>query len=257
MTTSPAEPAGRTLLDAVAVMDRLRSPGGCPWDAEQTHASLAPYAVEEAHELAEVAETGDRDALVEELGDLLLQVLFHARVGTEGTLGAPFDIDDVAATLIAKLVRRHPHVFADGAASTPDEVNQRWDEIKATEKPRSSVLEGIPAALPALARAQKVLSRAERAGIDLHPVAADRASSDPDPEPDPGPHPAPTATTLAGAAADPVPHPHPTGPVGSVADDLLAAVRRARTEGIDAEAALRSRIRDVEATVHAAEAARS
>lgn len=227
-STSPVEPAGRTLLDAVAVMDRLRSPGGCPWDAEQTHASLAPYAVEEAHELAEVAETGDRDALVEELGDVLLQVLFHARVGTEGTLGAPFDIDDVAATLIAKLVRRHPHVFADGDASTPDEVNRRWDEIKATEKPRSSVLEGIPATLPALARVQKVLARAERAGIDVAPAPA-------------GP---------AGSA-----HTTPPGPATSVADDLLAAVRRARAEGIDAEAALRSRIRDLEATVRAAEAA--
>src|SRR5690625_7709245 len=94
-------------------MDRLRSPGGCPWDAEQTHASLAPYAVEEAYELAEAAETGDRDALVEELGDLLLQVLFHARVGTEGSIGAPFDIDDVAIGLIAKLVRRHPHVRSE------------------------------------------------------------------------------------------------------------------------------------------------
>ena len=236
-TTSPGEPAGRTLLDAVAVMDRLRSPGGCPWDAEQTHASLAPYAVEEAHELAEVAEAGDRDALVEELGDVLLQVLFHARVGTEGTLGTPFDIDDVAAALIAKLVRRHPHVFADGAASTPDEVNRRWDEIKATEKPRSSVLEGIPAALPALARVQKILDRAERAGIDLP-----AASTDPAPA-----HPVPTGHVPG--------DPTPTGSAGSVADDLLAAVRRARAEGIDAEAALRSRIRDLEAAMYAAEAA--
>lgn len=239
--TSPPERPGRTLLDAVAVMDRLRSPGGCPWDAEQTHASLAPYAVEEAHELAEVAESGDRDALVEELGDLLLQVLFHARVGTEGTLGAPFDIDDVAATLIAKLVRRHPHVFADGDASTPDEVNRRWDEIKATEKLRSSVLEGIPASLPALARAQKVLSRAERAGIEL-------AAADAFPSTAPAPS-APAAPSTAPAPSAPASDSAP-----SVADDLLAAVRRARAEGVDAEAALRGRIRELEAGVRAAEA---
>ena len=228
--TPPEAPLGRTLLDAVAVMDRLRSPGGCPWDAEQTHASLAPYAVEEAHELAEVAEAGERDALVEELGDLLLQVLFHARVGTEGAIGPPFDIDDVAATLIAKLVRRHPHVFAGGAASTPEEVNRRWDEIKATEKPRSSVLEGIPVALSALARAQKVLSRAERAGIEL-----DGAASVPRAGAAPSGGPAPSAES-------------------TLADDLLAAVRRARAEGIDAEAALRARIRDLEAAVRAVEA---
>ena len=215
-------PAGHALLRAVAVMDRLRSPGGCPWDAEQTHASLAPYAVEEAHELAEVAETGDRDALVEELGDLLLQVLFHARVGTEGSIGAPFDIDDVAAGLVAKLVRRHPHVFSDGDARTPDEVNRRWDEIKATEKPRASVLDGIPASLPALARAQKVLSRAERAGIDVAAAATGDPSGTDDPR-------------------------------AAVADELLAAVGRARAEGLDAEAVLRARTRELEAAVRSAE----
>src|SRR5699024_10342463 len=223
----------------------LRSPGGCPWDAEQTHASLAPYAVEEAHELAEVAETGDRDALIEELGDLLLQVLFHARVGTEGSIGAPFDIDDVAIGLIAKLVRRHPHVFSGGDASTPEQVNQRWEEIKATEKPRSSVLEGIPASLPALARAQKVLSRAERAGIELDPPV-DTATG-------PVPEPATSApATTVQATTDSA-----TAQATTVADDLLTAVRRARAEGIDAEAALRSRVRELEAAIHAAEADRS
>ncbi|WP_022919333.1 MazG family protein [Ruania albidiflava] len=237
---STGAPTGHALLRAVAVMDRLRSPGGCPWDAEQTHASLAPYAVEEAHELAEVAETGDRDALVEELGDLLLQVLFHARVGTEGSIGAPFDIDDVAAGLVAKLVRRHPHVFSDGDASTAEQVNRRWEEIKATEKPRASVLEGIPASLPALARAQKVLSRADRAGIALdQPTGA-------------------AGDTGSGAARDSdaeATRAVPEGP--TVADDLLAAVRRARAEGIDAEAALRARVRELEAAIHAAEADRS
>ena len=221
-------PAGHALLRAVAVMDQLRSPGGCPWDAAQTHASLAPYAVEEAHELAEVAETGDRDALVEELGDLLLQVLFHARVGAEGSIGAPFDIDDVATGLVTKLVRRHPHVFSGGEARTPDEVNRRWDEIKATEKPRSSVLDGIPASLPALARAQKVLSRAERAGIDVSaPATGDVSGSD---------------------------HPSATdAPSAAVADELLAAVGRARAAGLDAEAVLRARTRELEAAVRSAE----
>lgn len=239
--TTPGAAAGHALLHAVAVMDRLRSPGGCPWDAEQTHASLAPYAVEEAYELAEAAETGDRDALVEELGDLLLQVLFHARVGTEGSIGAPFDIDDVAIGLIAKLVRRHPHVFSGGDASTPEQVNQRWEEIKATEKPRSSVLEGIPASLPALARAQKVLSRAERAGIDLDPPADTTMGT------------VPEAATTDPATTGPA----STGPATTVADDLLTAVHRARAEGIDAEAALRSRVRELEAAIHAAEADRS
>ena len=105
-----------SLRALVSVMDRLRSPGGCPWDAQQTHESLVPYALEEAHELAEAIETGDRAGLREELGDLLLQVVFHARIATEHP-SDPFDVDDVAADLVAKLVRRHPHVFEDAAAS--------------------------------------------------------------------------------------------------------------------------------------------
>jgi XTP/dITP diphosphohydrolase len=124
---------GAGLLDVVAVMDRLRSPGGCPWDAQQTHASLAAYLTEEAAEAVEAIESGDRDHLVEELGDVLLQVAFHARVGQEDPQD-PFDIDDIAATLVAKLVRRHPHVFADAEASTPEEVEAQWAAIKAAEK---------------------------------------------------------------------------------------------------------------------------
>ena len=127
-------PGGR-LLDLVAVMDRLRSPGGCPWDRAQTHTSLVPYLVEEAHEAAEALESGDRDHMVEELGDVLLQVAFHARVAEEDP-EAPFDIDDVAAGIVAKLVRRHPHVFAGGSASTPGEVETSWEAIKAAEKAR-------------------------------------------------------------------------------------------------------------------------
>lgn len=126
---------GSRLLDAVAVMDRLRSPGGCPWDAKQTHESLATYLTEEAGEAVEAIESGDRQHLAEELGDVLLQVLFHARVAEDAADEADmFDIDDVAGGLVAKLVRRHPHVFADGEASTPEEVEEAWARIKAEEK---------------------------------------------------------------------------------------------------------------------------
>ena len=146
----------------VRVMDRLRSPGGCPWDARQTHESLVPYALEEAHELAEAIETGDRAGLREELGDLLLQVVFHARIATEHPTD-PFDVDDVAADLVAKLVRRHPHVFKDEALE--GDVHVQWDRLKNAEKQRASALDGVPLALGALARAQKIAGRAGRAGL--------------------------------------------------------------------------------------------
>ena len=166
---------GARLLDAVAVMDRLRSPGGCPWDARQTHASLTPYLVEEAHEAAEVLEQldgpdADRDAAADELGDVLLQVLFHARVAADHDED-PFDVDDVAAGLVAKLVRRHPHVFADVTAETPEAVEANWDAIKAAERAaggtdtRTGPLDGIPTGMPPLARAAKVASRLRRAGL--------------------------------------------------------------------------------------------
>jgi XTP/dITP diphosphohydrolase len=157
---------GARLLDAVAVMDRLRSPGGCPWDAAQTHASLTPYLVEEAYEAVESLESGDREHMAEELGDVLLQVLFHARVALEHE-DDPFDIDDVAAALVTKLVRRHPHVFAreEGSPDSPEAVEASWEQLKAAEKPhRDHVLDGIPAGMPELARAAKVASRLERAG---------------------------------------------------------------------------------------------
>jgi len=158
------DPVGAALLELVQVMDRLRSPGGCPWDAEQTHASLLPYALEEAYELVEAVELGDRAHLVEELGDLLLQVVFHARVAQEDP-DAPFDVDDVAAGIVAKLRRRHPHVFAGADAPTAAHVEASWDRIKAEEKGRESVLDGVPLALPSLARAHKLIGRVERAGI--------------------------------------------------------------------------------------------
>lgn len=124
---------GYRLLDVVAVMDRLRSPGGCPWDAEQTHASLAPYLEEESAEAVEAIHSGDRDHLVEELGDVLLQVAFHARVGEEDP-DRPFSIDDIAGALVEKLIRRHPHVFADADASTPEQVEAQWARIKEQER---------------------------------------------------------------------------------------------------------------------------
>ncbi|NUU16849.1 MazG family protein [Cellulomonas humilata] len=151
-------------------MDRLRSPGGCPWDAQQTHESLVPYALEEAHELAEAIETGDRPGLREELGDLLLQVVFHARIATEHPTD-PFDVDDVAADLVAKLVRRHPHVFED--APIEGDVHVQWDRLKNAEKERGSALDGIPLALGALARAQKIAGRARRAGLAARVPAGD------------------------------------------------------------------------------------
>lgn len=159
---------GARLLDAVAVMDQLRSPGGCPWDAEQTHESLTKYLLEEAHETVEAIEVGDREHLAEELGDVLLQVLFHARIAAEHP-EAPFDVDDVAAGLVGKLVRRHPHVFADGDASSPEDVERAWEQIKADEKPTrdaADLLAGIPASLPLPLVVDKVRARVRRRGAD-------------------------------------------------------------------------------------------
>lgn len=157
---------GARLLDVVAVMDRLRGAGGCPWDAEQTHASLATYLVEETFETLAAIDAEDADALREEIGDVLLQVVFHARIAEESP-DRPWSIDDVAATLVDKLVRRHPHVFADGDAATPSDVQDRWDQLKAEERPRSSVVDGVPLALPALALSEKLIGRSARAGLDL------------------------------------------------------------------------------------------
>jgi XTP/dITP diphosphohydrolase len=189
--------------ELVGVMDRLRSPGGCPWDAEQTHASLAPYAVEEAYELAEAIEADDRAGLREELGDLLLQVVFHARLAQEHA-AEPFDVDDVAADLTAKLVRRHPHVFADAEAT---DLHGQWDRIKKDEKHRESVFDGVPLALGALARTQKIAGRAERAGLTMDPAG--------------------TVASDAPASGD------------DLGARLLALVLEARTLGLDAEGELR------------------
>ncbi|HEU5469977.1 MAG TPA: MazG family protein [Actinophytocola sp.] len=170
---------GRVLPAAVAVMDRLRSPDGCPWDAEQTHESLRQYLVEECFELLEAIEEGDRPALREELGDVLLQVLFHARIAAEDQ-DDPFTIDDVAAELIAKLVSRHPHVFAGGDPAVRDAQTQqqRWEELKSTEKRRESSVDGVAMGQPALALAAKLAARTARAGLpgDLLPAHTDPGS---------------------------------------------------------------------------------
>ena len=152
------------LLRAVAVMDQLRSPGGCPWDAAQTHRSLAKYLLEETYETLEAIETDDMALLREELGDLLLQVLFHARLAEELPEGERFSIDDVASDLVAKLVHRHPHVFGDVKVDGAAEVNENWERLKAAEKARASIVEGVPMGQPALALAAKLVSRAQRVG---------------------------------------------------------------------------------------------
>jgi XTP/dITP diphosphohydrolase len=145
---------GASLLDVVDVMDRLRRE--CPWTAQQSHESLSHYLLEEAHETLEALDSRDSEHLREELGDLLMQIVFHARIAAEGE---GWDIDDVAAGIAAKLIYRNPHVFGDATVSSADEVDANWQRLKATEKRRVSALEGIPATLPSLAYADKVLGR--------------------------------------------------------------------------------------------------
>jgi XTP/dITP diphosphohydrolase len=154
---------------AVEVMDRLRSPGGCPWDAEQTHASLAKYLLEETYELLEAIETDDLALLREELGDLLLQVLFHARLTEELPAGQAFSIEDVAGDLVDKLVRRHPHVFAGAERTDAATLNETWERQKVAEKGRTSAVDGVPLGQPALALSAKLVARARRAGLDVTP----------------------------------------------------------------------------------------
>ncbi|MDH6136390.1 XTP/dITP diphosphohydrolase [Kitasatospora sp. MAA4] len=212
---------GARLLDLVAVMDRLRSPGGCPWDAEQTHATLVKYLVEEAFELVEAIEEGDRQTLREELGDVLLQVFFHARIAEEHAED-PFSIDEVAGDIVEKLMYRHPHVFGDSEADTTAEVEANWETLKAAEKQdRDSVLDGVPAGLPALAYAAKLVSRVRRAGFDAVPDA---------------PYALPAELDEAAA--------------GRL---LLAVVQRAHDAGVDPDAALRAAARGYRDAVRAAE----
>ena len=205
---------GARLLDLVTVMDQLRL--HCPWDREQTHRSLATYLVEEAYETLEAIETGDTDHLREELGDLLLQVYFHARIAAETPdEEGGFTIDDVAAGIVDKLVHRHPHVFAGLDVSGAEEVEVNWETLKAAEKGRSSVLEGVPTALPALHLADKVVGKAAKVGVT--PSAAG---------------------------------------TGSLGDRLLALVVEARAAGADPEQELRDAVRHLAEAVRAAESGR-
>ena len=207
-------PPGTAVLDAVAVMDRLRSPGGCPWDAEQTHESLLQYLIEECYELYQAIEDGDGAATREELGDVLLQVLFHARVAADGDWS--FDIGDVAGDLVAKLVGRHPHVFAGTERiDTAERQEHRWEELKRAEKQRLSSIDGVPLGQPAVALAAKLTSRTARAGLP---------------------------TDLL-----------PDGP--GVGERLFADAARAKLAGDDPEAALRTAARRFADDVRAAERA--
>ncbi|MEJ6577339.1 MAG: MazG family protein [Actinomycetota bacterium] len=154
------------------VMDRLRSPGGCPWDAEQTHESLLKYLLEESYEFIEAVEEGDRQEMREELGDVLLQVFFHARMAQEHPTD-PFNVEDVAKGVAEKLIRRHPHVFSDVKVSGSAEVLENWEAQKAAEKGRTSAVEGVPLSQPALALATKLIYRAQKYGHKIaieHPI---------------------------------------------------------------------------------------
>ena len=196
----------------VAVMHRLRT--GCPWDAEQTHLSLVRYLVEETLEVVEAIEAGDDDQLSEELGDLLLQVVFHAEIAAET---GRFDIEDVAGRIADKLIARHPYVFAD--AEVPGDLVSSWERNKALEKRRSSALDGIPERLSALTRAHKVITRARSHGLD------------------------PAALGLSGSAET----------AERIGAGLLRLVGRADELGIDPEQAARAALRDLEARVRAVE----
>jgi tetrapyrrole methylase family protein/MazG family protein len=210
-------PRGHRLLDLVTVMARLRGPDGCPWDAEQTHQTLAKHLLDEAYELLQAIEIGDDAELAEELGDLLLQVVFHAQMGTDA---GTFDIDDVADHIVTKLVRRHPHVFGDVEVSGAREVVENWDVIKQHEKQRSSAIEGVPDTLPALAYAQKLQRRAGSAGFDWADVEGALAKVREE------------AEELA-RATDASEREHEVG------DLLLSIVALARHLDVDAETALR------------------
>lgn len=204
---------GARLLDLVQVMDRIRLE--CPWSSQQTHKGLVKYGIEEAYELVEAIEEGDRDELREELGDVLLQVVFHARIAEEGgpeDEDAPFSIDDVAGGIVTKLIHRHPHVFGDETATTPEEVKEHWLRTKAEEKRRTSVTEGIPLGQPGLALAAKLASRVRTAGLDVE---------------------------------------LPRGE--GVGYELLAIATRAEAEGVDPEAALRAAARAYRDAIRATE----
>ena len=158
--------SGSELQRLVEVMDRLRSPGGCPWDAEQTHESLIKYLLEESYEFIDSVDAKDRDGMREELGDVLLQVYFHSRIAEDHQTD-PFSIEDVARAIADKLIRRHPHVFNGLEVSGNQEIIDNWEEIKAKEKGRTSALDGVALAQPALPLVEKLLYRAEKYRVEV------------------------------------------------------------------------------------------
>jgi XTP/dITP diphosphohydrolase len=230
---------GAHLLDLVATMDTLRT--SCPWDAKQTHDSLAPHLLEESYEALEALELQDQAALREELGDVLLQVVFHARVAAERTDGSGYTVDDVADGIVAKLVRRHPHVFAEVEVSGAEEVKSNWDAIKAAERAEraapdgrpTSSLDGVPFGQPALALAAQLQRRAERHGV---PASLTEA---------------PTAGDGPPAGSGP-----PAGDAAGFGEELFRLVARARVAGIDPELELRAAARRYRDRVHGWEQSR-
>jgi tetrapyrrole methylase family protein/MazG family protein len=217
----PSSRGGERLLDLVRVMARLRGPGGCPWDREQDHRSLARHLLEETHEALEAIDAGDRDLLREELGDVLLQVVFHAQMAADD--GA-WDVDDVAEGIVRKLIRRHPHVFGDVEVAGADDVLANWERIKVQEKGEHALEDDIPRTLPALARAAKVQRRAGGRGFRWRSVeSALEALREEVAELE-------TSTDADNAEEE-------------IGDVLFATVSVARELGVDAEAALRRTIR--------------
>jgi len=197
-------------------MDRLRSPGGCPWDAEQTHQSLIKYLLEESYEFADSVDDDDRAAMREELGDILLQVYFHSRIAQEHPTD-PFSIEEVAEGIADKLIRRHPHVFGDEAVESSADVLANWEKLKATEKNRNSATDGVALSQPALPLITKLIYRAEKNGIDLDLPTTDMNNDVP---------------------AD-----------IAIGDALVAAVVAAIKHGIEPEDLLRSRAREISAEI--------
>ena len=219
----PDAATGAALLRLVEVMDTLRV--NCPWDARQTHQSLAPYLLEECYEALEALESGDESALRDELGDVLLQVVFHARVAAERADGTGFDIDDVATGIVEKLIRRHPHVFGDVQVSGPEDVKRNWDAIKAAERAGRegalpTALGSVPFGQPALSLAAQLQRRAERAGV---PAELTELPTGP----------------AAGSGAD---GQGPDG-VSEIGAALFSLVAQARAAGLDPELELRAAAR--------------
>ena len=202
----------------VEVMNTLRSPGGCPWDAEQTHESLLKYLLEESYEFVDAVQADNRVDMREELGDVLLQVYFHSRIAQDHP-SDPFSIEDVAGAIADKLISRHPHVFENLQVSGTDEIIENWEAIKAREKGRTSAIDGIAMAQPALPLVAKILYRAEKYNVDLH---VDQYSSE-------------KATEK------------------SVGEALASVIAWAHKNGIDPENALRAQAREMIRQIQAAE----